>query len=109
MKNKLSKYKILFIFFISIVFCGTDGQVRGKITNLDGEPLVGAQVYIETLGIGAMSETDGYYFFPRIPVGIYNISVVMINYNHHEEKDFEVIVNETLLLNISLEKYNSNE
>ena len=49
MKSRLFFSIYLLCGLLSILSGGTDGQVRGKITNLEGEPLVGAQIYIEKL------------------------------------------------------------
>jgi hypothetical protein len=44
---------------MSFVVSGTDGTVRGRVLNLKGEPLPGAQVFIQELGIGTMADIDG--------------------------------------------------
>ena len=61
MKNKFFSYAILFILSSSIIFGGTDGQLRGKITNIEGEALIGAQIFIAELGIGAVADINGNY------------------------------------------------
>ena len=48
MINNLLKVLICTIS-IGIVVAGTDGQIRGKVANIEGESLVGAQIYIESL------------------------------------------------------------
>ena len=67
-KNQI-KYSLL-IFIASVVMAGTDGQIRGKVSNIEGEELIGAQIYIETLGIGAVADLDGNYIIINIPVGL---------------------------------------
>ncbi len=39
---------------IGMAVAGTDGQVRGKVVNIEGESLIGAQIYIESLGIAVV-------------------------------------------------------
>ena len=53
MINNLLK---VLICTIGIAVAGTDGQIRGKVSNIEGESLVGAQIYIESLGIGAVAD-----------------------------------------------------
>ena len=71
------------IFFISFSMAGTDGTIRGKVLDIEGEPLPGAQVYIADLGVGTMTDVDGNYILLNIPVGTYAITVQMIGYQTH--------------------------
>ena len=49
--------KISFIIIsTSILMAGTDGQIGGSVRNIEGESLVGAQIFIESLGIGAVAD-----------------------------------------------------
>ena len=58
---KLSKIVLSFVF-MCFVFAGTDGTIRGgTISNTDGQPLPGVQIYIADLGIGTVSDIDGNY------------------------------------------------
>ena len=43
------------------VFAGTDGTVRGRITDVEQSPLPGAQIYIPELEQGAIADIDGNY------------------------------------------------
>ena len=52
---------IYFCIISSNLFAGTDGQIRGRVSNMEGEGLVGSQVYIEKLGLGAVADQDGNY------------------------------------------------
>ena len=79
MSNNL--IKILFLIFSSsILMAGTDGQIRGKVDNFEGEGLAGAQIYIESLGIGAVADLDGNYILINVPVGKYDVQATMISY-----------------------------
>ena len=59
---------------------GINSNIRGKITNSDGEPIIGAQVFIEELGIGAVTDTAGNYILLNLPIGSYDITAEMILY-----------------------------
>ena len=71
MKNKFNIF-IYLILCLSISFLngGTEGQIRGKVGSIEGEPLIGAQVYIEELGIGAVADLDGNYILINVKLHI---------------------------------------
>ncbi|SVD51764.1 uncharacterized protein METZ01_LOCUS404618, partial [marine metagenome] len=69
--------KIYILFYFSIIaflYSGTDGTIRGKVLNMEGEALIGAQIYIESLGLGAVADIDGNYIILNIPVGSYDLT-----------------------------------
>ena len=57
---------ILYVLLLSSVIAGTDGTIRGRVLNLQGEPLPGAQVFIQELGIGTIADSEGNYFLLNI-------------------------------------------
>ena len=62
-------YHIIFIFsvsMLSLVLAGTDGTIRGKITDTEGNPLIGAQIFIKSLQMGALAGSDGSYILNYI-------------------------------------------
>ena len=60
MKFQHYKYITLIYFFFGIVlFAGTDGTIRGKVQNLEGESLIGAQIFIEDLETPASANVFG--------------------------------------------------
>ena len=71
---------ILFISMLSLVLAGTDGTVRGKVTDTDGNPLPGAQIFIKELQLGAIAGSDGNYILLNIPIGNYGVTVTMMGY-----------------------------
>ena len=105
MKNNLviKLYIICFIFKAPYLIAGTDGQIRGKITNQEGEPMSYAQVFIEELGIGSVADMDGNYILLNIPVGSYDVTIAMISYRMQVYKDIEVMIDNTVWLNCTLE------
>ena len=87
-----------FLLSVTLLFSGTEGQIRGKITNVEGESLIGAQIYIEELGLGAVADLDGNYIILNIPVGTYNVKASMISYGTVEVSGIDVIMDNTCLL-----------
>ena len=100
-KNQI-KY-LLLIFIASVVMAGTDGQIRGKVINIEGEELVGAQIYIETLGIGAVADLDGNYIIINVPVGKYDVQATMISYGTQVVQNVDVMMDNTIWLNFTLD------
>ena len=45
----------------SLLNGGTDGTIRGKVTDIEGVPMAGANIYIPSIGIGAAADADGNY------------------------------------------------
>ena len=60
----------VFIFLLSRLYAGTDGTIRGQITDIDGEPLPGAQVFIEEMSLGAVADLNGNYLILNIPIAV---------------------------------------
>ena len=96
--------KISFIIIsTSILTAGTDGQIRGSIKNIEGEALVGAQIFIESLGIGAVADMEGNYILINVPVGTYDIQATMISYGTQVIQDVDVMMDNTVWLNFALD------
>ncbi len=83
----LKSFKIGFIFlFIFAAFVSTvNAQNRSRITGTvkdvkTGEALIGTNVIVEGLNLGAATDIDGKYFIVNVPVGTYNLKVSMIGY-----------------------------
>ena len=49
------------IMIASLIFAGTDGTIRGIVTDNKNNPLPGATIQIPDLGIGTMADIDGNY------------------------------------------------
>ena len=57
------------------------GTIEGAVTDVaDGGPLAGAQVFVEALGIGAVTDADGRYSIANVPVGSHQLSARLIGY-----------------------------
>ncbi|HIA30163.1 MAG TPA: carboxypeptidase regulatory-like domain-containing protein, partial [Candidatus Marinimicrobia bacterium] len=98
-------YHIILIFsvsMLSLVLAGTDGTVRGKVTDTDGNPLPGAQIFIKELQLGAIAGSDGSYILLNIPVGTYAVTVSMMGYRKETRKNVHVIMDQTVWLNFTL-------
>ena len=93
---------ILCVLLISFAITGTDGTIRGKVTDIEGEPLPGAMILIEELGIGTMSDLEGNYILLNVQVGTYDITVSMLSYAIQVRTDVDVMMDQTQWLNFNM-------
>ena len=92
-----------FIFFVSLSIAGTDGTVRGKVLDVEGESLPGAQVYIAELGVGTMTDIDGNYILLNLEVGTYDVTVSMIGFATQIIQGVVIVMDQTVWLNFSMQ------
>ena len=67
----MRRFIFIIFFSIGIAFAGTDGTIRGKVTDADGAPLPGANIYVPVVGVGAAADMEGNYI-------ILNIVIILI-------------------------------
>ena len=87
---------------LPLLYAGTDGTIRGQIKDIDGEPLPGAQVFIQEMSLGAVADINGNYLILNIPVGTYDVTVMMMGYQKQTIQGVEVIMDQTLWLNFAI-------
>lgn len=68
------------LLFSSIGLYAQFGSISGTVTDNNGEPLPGANVFIEELKRGASTDTNGEYEISNIPTGEYTIRASFIGY-----------------------------
>ncbi len=99
------KIQILFLLILSssILFEGSTGKIKGKITDAEtGDPLIGANVIVEGTAFGAPSDLEGMFVINRIPAGIYTLHISYIGYSKSVIRGVKVTADSTTTLNISL-------
>ena len=79
---KYSKIVLLAIILLSTsAYAGQTGKISGKITDSNtGEALIGVNVVVDELRIGASSSIDGHYYILNVPPGQYTLRFMMIGY-----------------------------
>jgi iron complex outermembrane receptor protein len=76
-----------FLFTISIFFsiininAQNTGALKGTVTTEQGEPIMGASIFVKGLSMGTTSDSNGAFLLERIPNNTYVIQVSYIGYN----------------------------
>ncbi|MCL5031054.1 MAG: TonB-dependent receptor [Bacteroidetes bacterium] len=79
------KRKITVLFFLlflpMIVFAGTTGKIKGKVTDLQtGEPLIGANIVVVGTSFGAATDIKGEYAISNLDAGVYELKASYLGY-----------------------------
>ncbi len=86
------------------VYAGVTGKIAGQIIEKSsGEPLPGANVYIDGAPYGASTDEDGTYIILNVPPGSYTLKVEMLGYARLTINDVVVVVDQTARLDFELE------
>ena len=59
---KIIKYIILLLNFSIFIHAGTSGKIVGKVTDENGDALIGCNVLINGTSLGAATNQNGEYF-----------------------------------------------
>lgn len=90
------KILLMLIIFPVMCFAGNTGKISGKVTDkANGEPLIGANVFIQALKIGASTDANGEYFILNVPPGVYTVTTSMIGYEKINKTNVSIIIDRT--------------
>jgi len=91
------------VLCFNTIYAQSTGTISGKVVDATtGETIIGANIIVEGLTLGAASDLDGNYTIKNIPKGKINLVVTFISYTKTTIKDVVVEPGKTLTLNISL-------
>lgn len=80
------------------------GKVTGVVVDAStGDPLPGAQVYIEGTGRGTLTQENGRYFLINVPPGEYTVAAEIIGYATHRVENVVVAIDVTREVNFELQ------
>ena len=99
---KIIRSLIIMLIIIESAFGGTDGTIRGKVTDIENSALPGANIYIPSVGVGAAADMEGNYIILNIPVGEYDVVVQMMGYQKQTITGVNVVMDQTSWLNFKL-------
>lgn len=77
--GKLYILLVLFLFS-AVLFAQDTGKIAGKVTDDNGNPASGANVYLQGTMMGAASDANGEYVILKVPVGNYTLVVDYVGY-----------------------------
>ena len=103
MKMKIFKYLAVLIIFLGTINAGTDGTIRGQVKNIEGASMPGAQIFVPELAMGAIADENGKYIILNLPIGSYDVKVMMIGYKTVTMKKVSVMMDQTTWLNFTME------
>jgi outer membrane cobalamin receptor len=91
------------LFSTSPLFAGTTGKISGIVRDADnGEPLPGANVFLEGTSLGASTDNDGFYYVLNIPPGTYVVQATYIGYGSSTKSEVRVTTDMTTKLDFEL-------
>jgi len=75
--------KIVLIFFVLFLFIkvNAQNQIKGKVIDINNEPLIGASVSLPELNKGTITNQAGEYLISNIPNGKIKIQFSFVGYN----------------------------
>jgi len=105
---RVSNYRI-FLFYI-FFFCGiiqlsaqTTGKIVGNVKDITtSEPIIGANVYIDNMPLGAATDSDGDFFIINVPPGEYTLVVDVIGYEKYSITGIRVSANRTATVEVEI-------
>ncbi|MFA6978543.1 MAG: carboxypeptidase-like regulatory domain-containing protein [Ignavibacteriaceae bacterium] len=101
--------KITYIVFMSVMFsticlAGNSGKISGRIIEkANGEPLIGANILVKGLKIGASTDVNGDYFILNVPPGTYTLTASMLGYEPVSISNVSIIIDRTTTQNFILD------
>jgi len=84
---KLKKIKMFFVVLVGlltpfILYAGNTGKITGAVTDKEmSNPLLGVNVIISEMSMGAATDDNGYFIILNVPAGLYDIRAEMIGYS----------------------------
>ncbi len=75
--------KIVLIFFVLFLFIkvNAQNQIKGKVIDINNEPLIGATVSLPELNKGTITNESGEYLISNVPNGKVKVQFSFIGYN----------------------------
>lgn len=87
--------------FLAVVSAYAQSSLSGRVTSESGEPLVGANVWLEGSTKAVATDGDGYYKLRGIDRGSYLVHASYVGYITHNQS---LTINDDITLDISLEE-----
>ncbi|MCZ2356179.1 MAG: TonB-dependent receptor [Bacteroidia bacterium] len=103
--------KIIFFFsfwgLCSWIYAQT-AIVRGSVQDAAGDPIIGATVYFEKLGIGANTNLQGLFSISKVPAGKHDLRITYLGYDTVRQ-NVEVAAGKAITLNFKMTENQGKE
>ncbi len=104
MRKKAMLLSFALVLFVALsATAGTTGKIAGRVTDSDGNPLIGATVMVVGTSYGAMTDANGEYFIINLQPGEYSVRASMVGMSEKTAQGVQVIVDQTTPMNFSLD------
>ena len=88
----------------TVVSAGTSGKLSGRITDKKKQPLMGVNVAVIGMPLGAATDADGRFVVLNIPAGRINVRASLIGYGPVTTQNIEINADNTTRLDLELEE-----
>ena len=78
----------------------SNGSVKGRITDENGDPLIGATVIVENTSLGSVTDSQGDFLIDNLSAGTYNLKVTYVGFQ--PQTSSVVVSNDQKTLNFEL-------
>jgi hypothetical protein len=104
-------FPLVLLFAVSIAFVTAacqvvGGSIGGAIHDASGAAVPGAQVHVRDLETGAVrhliSDSQGYYAAPSLPVGRYQVTAEKEGFDTQSETGINLVVGQNVVIDIAL-------
>ncbi len=103
MFRRATVISLALLLFVSLAAtAGTTGKIAGRVTDTDGNPLIGATVMISGTSYGAMTDPNGEYFIINLQPGTYNLRSSMVGMGEQTQEGASVIADMTTRMDFVL-------
>ncbi len=104
MFRRATVISLALLLFVSLAAtAGTTGKIAGRVTDTDGQPLIGATVMITGTAYGAMTDSNGEYFIINLQPGTYNLLSRMVGMGEQTKEGASVIADMTTRMDFVLD------
>lgn len=103
MFRRATVISLALLLFVSLAAtAGTTGKIAGRVTDSDGNPLIGATVMIVGTTFGAMTDPNGEYFIINLQPGTYDLKSRMVGMGEQTMEGASVIADMTTRMDFVL-------
>jgi len=104
-KDKIIRLLTISMLLVNVMYSQTTGKIAGRVVDAKtGEPIPGANIWLEGTSLGSASDNNGSYFIINVPPGDYTIIAQVIGYKIEKIKGVKVSVNRTTYIDFHLEQ-----